>query len=209
MAPVLFLFLMTAFAETLKLVWKQMDIPILSVMTTADKNLANGKICGHTPAIFKLKKLTAYGILQCLYVDGNAFPFGTREDLRQGMELIHHHFTRFGMEMHIGRGNSESKTKCVFFPPPQFFQHLERTNAAASTFQHAFRWSNQANFRCIAVQEPSPRSSTPPNDCYNPTVPHELPHRMPHCHHAVLFKACQYHWHSDATHSKVCHSCPQ
>ena len=63
MVPVLFLFLMTAFAETLKLVWKQMDIPILSVMTAADENLANGKICSHTPAMFKLKKLTTYEIL--------------------------------------------------------------------------------------------------------------------------------------------------
>jgi hypothetical protein len=62
MAPVLFLFLMTAFAETLELVWKHMDIPILSVMTTADENLANGKICSHTPAMFKSKKLTTYEI---------------------------------------------------------------------------------------------------------------------------------------------------
>ncbi len=66
MAPVLFLFLMTAFAETLKLVWKQMDIPILSVMTAANENLADGKIFSHTPAMFKSKKLTAYEILQCL-----------------------------------------------------------------------------------------------------------------------------------------------
>jgi hypothetical protein len=92
MAPVLFLFLMTAFAETLELVWKQMDIPILSVMTTANENLANRKICSHTPSMFKLKKLTAYKILQCLCIDDGAFPFGTREDLRQGMELIYHHF---------------------------------------------------------------------------------------------------------------------
>jgi hypothetical protein len=43
MASVLFLFLMTAFAETLELVWKQMDIPILSVTTTADRTLPTGK----------------------------------------------------------------------------------------------------------------------------------------------------------------------
>ncbi len=157
MAPDLFLFLMTAFAETLELLWKQMDIPILSVMTAADENLANGKICIHTPAMFKSKKLTAYEILQCLYVDAGAFPFGTREDLQQGMELIYHHFARFGLEMHIGHGTLESKTKCVFFPPPQFFQHLERTNTATSTIQRAFRWSNQANSRCIAAQETPPR----------------------------------------------------
>ncbi len=97
MVPVLFLFLMTAFAETLELVWKQMDILILSVMTTANKNLANGKICSYTPAMFKSKKFTACEILQCLYVNDGAFPFGTREDLRQGMELIYHHFARLGL----------------------------------------------------------------------------------------------------------------
>ncbi len=82
MAPVLFLFLMTAFTETLELVWKQMYIPILSVMTATDKSLADGKICSHTSAMFKSKKLTAYEILQCLYVDDGTFPFGTREDLQ-------------------------------------------------------------------------------------------------------------------------------
>jgi hypothetical protein len=92
MAPVLFLFLMTAFAETLELVWKQMDILILSVMMAANENLANGKICSHTPAKFKSKKLAEYEILQCLYVDDGAFPFGTREDLQGEMELMHHHF---------------------------------------------------------------------------------------------------------------------
>jgi len=39
---------------------------------------------------------------QCLYVDDGAFPFGTREDLQRGMELIHHHFPRFRLKMQIG-----------------------------------------------------------------------------------------------------------
>jgi hypothetical protein len=60
MAPVLFLFLLTAFAETLKLVWKQMNIPILSVMTATDENLADGKICSHTLAMFRSKMLTTW-----------------------------------------------------------------------------------------------------------------------------------------------------
>jgi len=107
MAPVLFLFLMTAFAKTLEIVWKDQDIPIISVMTAADEHLAEGKICSHTPAMFRSKKLARYGILQCLYIDDSAFSFGTREDLQQGMELIYRHFARFGMEMHIGRGSSE------------------------------------------------------------------------------------------------------
>ncbi len=59
-----------------------MDIPILSVMMAANKNLANRKMCSHMPAIFRSKTLTAYEILQCLYVDDGAFQFSTREDLQ-------------------------------------------------------------------------------------------------------------------------------
>ncbi len=86
MAPVLFLFLMTAFAQTLELKWKKSVIPILSVMTAGNEHLADGKICSHTPKMVKSKKLTTYEILQCLYVDDGAFPFGTREDMQRGME---------------------------------------------------------------------------------------------------------------------------
>jgi hypothetical protein len=117
MAPVLFLFLMIAFAKTLEIVWREKEIPILSIILASDDNLINGKICSHTPAMFTSKTLTAYEILQCLYVDDGAFLFGTRDDLMKGMELIYHHFSRFGIEMHIGRGTSQSKTECVFFPP--------------------------------------------------------------------------------------------
>jgi hypothetical protein len=118
MAPVLFLFLMTAFAETLESVWREQGIPILRVMTASDDNMINGKICSHTPNMFTSKTLTSYEILQCLYVDDGTFPFGSREDLKQGMNLIFHHFSRFGLEMHIGRESTASKTECVFFPPP-------------------------------------------------------------------------------------------
>ncbi len=102
MAPVFFLFLMTAFAETLEIVWKQQGIPILNVMMTANDKLSEGRICSHTPAMFTSKSLTAYKILQYLYVDDIGIPFGMRKDLQQGMELIFHHFARFGLEMHIG-----------------------------------------------------------------------------------------------------------
>jgi hypothetical protein len=67
--------------------------------------------------MFTSKTLTAHEILQSLNVDDGAFPFGTRDDLMKGMELIYHHFCRFGMKMHIGRGTSQSKTECVFSPP--------------------------------------------------------------------------------------------
>jgi hypothetical protein len=88
MAPVLFLFLMTAFVETLTSVPKQQEIPVLQVMTATRDNLTSARICSHTPAIFRSNNLTVYKILQCLYVEDGAFPFGTQEDLQQVMELI-------------------------------------------------------------------------------------------------------------------------
>jgi hypothetical protein len=74
---------MTVFAKTLKIVWREKKKPILSVMMASNDNLINGKICSHTPAMFASKTLTAYKILQCLYVDDGAFPFGTRDDLKK------------------------------------------------------------------------------------------------------------------------------
>jgi hypothetical protein len=100
MVPVLFLF--TAFAETLKIIWREQEIPILSAMMASKDSLINGKICSHTPAMSTLKTLTAYKILQCLYVDDGAFLFDTREDLKKGTKLVYHHFGRFGLEMQIG-----------------------------------------------------------------------------------------------------------
>jgi hypothetical protein len=125
MEPVLFFFLVTAFSKTLEFFWKEHDIPILSVMTATGDNIMDGKICSHTPAMFCSKKLTAFEILQSLYVHDGAFPFRLQEDLQQGMELIYYHFAQFGLEMHIGHGTSESKIECVFFPPPQFIRLLD------------------------------------------------------------------------------------
>jgi hypothetical protein len=161
MAPVLFFFLMTAFAETLKTVWRQQEIPILSVMTARDDNLINGKICSHTPTMFKSTKLIAYEILQCLYIDDGAFLFGKRGDLEKGMELINHHFGRFGLEMHFGRGTSTSKTECFFFPPPQLFQHSHQRAAAATTIQRTFRHTSNSTTQII--EQPA-QSSTCPTD---------------------------------------------
>jgi hypothetical protein len=144
MAPVLFLFLMMAFAETLEIVWKQQGIPVLNVMTTADDKLSEGRICSHTPAMFLSKSLDAYEILQCRYVDNIGIPFGTQKDLQQGMELMFHHFAQFGLEMHISQGNTASKTKCIFFPPPQFFQYKRTREKAAIAIQQAYRHTQKS-----------------------------------------------------------------
>ena len=121
MAPVLFLFLMSAAAETLESAWKQAGIEVLTVAHSPDDELNTGCVRGHTPRIYTSRKLTAYEIYQLLYVDDGAFPFPTRDALIKGLTLVHSHLARFGLEVHIGRDGAPFKTECIFFPPPQFF----------------------------------------------------------------------------------------
>jgi hypothetical protein len=48
------------------------------------------------------------------------------DDLRSNSNI--YHFARFGLEMHLRYkrdGSQPSKTKCVFFPPPQYFDQME------------------------------------------------------------------------------------
>ncbi len=125
MAPVLFLFLMTAFAETLRMEWKRENIKVVTVMTASDDLIQHGQLCSHTPKMFRSKFLSACEIFQCLYVDNGAFLLDTQDSLSKGMNLVFKHFMHFGLEMHIGRNGGESKTECVFYPPPQFFQQRQ------------------------------------------------------------------------------------
>ena len=51
MAPNLFLFLMSAAAETLEPAWRQADIEVLTVAHTKDNEIDTGFARGHTPHI--------------------------------------------------------------------------------------------------------------------------------------------------------------
>jgi hypothetical protein len=123
MAPVLFLFLMSAFAETLETEWKSAGIGVCMVQSVIGEKLlaGEGKLRGHLPKDYLSQGLTAVKILQCLYVDDGAFIFASRTDLKKGLTLIHKHLERLGLEMRIGQGENPSKTECVFFPPSGFF----------------------------------------------------------------------------------------
>ena len=52
MAPVLFLFLMSAAAETLESAWKKADIEVLTVAHSPDDELNTGCVRGHTPRMY-------------------------------------------------------------------------------------------------------------------------------------------------------------
>jgi hypothetical protein len=131
---------MSAFTETLESEWKNAGIDVCTVRSVVGTQLANGegKLRGHLPKDYLSRSLTAVEILQCLYVDDGAFIFTSRIDLTTGLDLILKHFACFGLEMHIGREGSPSKTECVFFPPPGFFDmHLPALTHHTDDFRHA------------------------------------------------------------------------
>ena len=129
MAPVLFLFLMTAFAESLEKEYDRNNIKKIELHWASDKDFDNWNaiLKSHKPNQCsstgrKEPKLTNWEAMLFLYVDDGAFPFATREEMTQGATVIFDHFARFGLEMHLGYKRDgkiqSSKTKCVFFPPP-------------------------------------------------------------------------------------------
>ena len=79
-----------------------------------------GKLTVHKKKSFKQGTLLA---LFCVFfVDDSAFNIEDRDQLTRGLNLIYQHFTRYRLEMYVGKGKKSSKTECVFFPPPGFFR---------------------------------------------------------------------------------------
>jgi hypothetical protein len=98
-SSVIFLFLVSAFAETLEKEWTSNNIP-----QTEFKNITNmpeGQLTGHTRE--NLQRGINLIIHQILYINDGAFFFQTREDAERGLEMIHKVFALFGLEMHISR----------------------------------------------------------------------------------------------------------
>ena len=168
MAPVLFLFLKSAAAETLESAWQQAGIEVLTMAHTPDNELDTGCVRGHTLRMYTSRKLTAYEIYQFLYVDDGAFPFPTHDALIKGITLVHSHPARFGLEVHIGRDGIPSKTEYVFFPPPQFFDDIPPSDLTFTT---------DVEEPWLLFQDPSPVTDSPHTTTTTTTV--QLPSQRP------------------------------
>ena len=110
--------------------------------------------------------------------------------------LIYHHFARFGWEMHIGCGALESKTECVFFPPPRSSSTWRRpTPWLAHSNEHSGGHSKHTPWNALWLHMP-PRIRCPP-------------YRPYHCHCHPFPIRCYHIWCGDRTHRKVRHMCSQ
>ena len=104
MAPVLFLFLMSAFAETLEAEWKRARIGVCTVRSFVGSSLTSGKgkLRGHLPKEYLSRDLTAVEIFQCLYVDDGAFIINSRADMTRGLALLYCNVKRNNRNEHAG-----------------------------------------------------------------------------------------------------------
>jgi hypothetical protein len=83
MAPVLFLFLMSVFLETVENEWRNENIEVCTVRSVVGLSLAagEGQIRGHLPKEYMSRQLTALEIFQSLYINDGAFIFSSRGDM--------------------------------------------------------------------------------------------------------------------------------
>jgi hypothetical protein len=114
MAPMLFVFLMQAFGETLEQKWKG-EWGINSLQYRYLKQAKT--IRGWLRAQASTTAGTVFKLMYLLYVNDGAFMFETEEEMVRGAKLIAEHFKVFGLKMHYGKDCGKSKTKAMYFPP--------------------------------------------------------------------------------------------
>ena len=124
LSPVLFLFMMSAFAEVLEYEWEKSGMRQAEFVRVSQDDFDNqvGQILGHGLNKAGYKEGIVFKIMQILYLDDGAFIFDSRSDLIKGVKLIDSLFKKFGMEMHVGKDEKASKTECIMFPPPGFLK---------------------------------------------------------------------------------------
>ncbi len=117
-SSVIFLFLMSAFAETLEKEWQSNNLPQPTLKNITNMN--EGQLTGHIRE--RIRRGIDLIVNQILYIDDGAFFFESREDAKLGLEMIDKVFKTIGLEMHIGRGEQLSKTEIMYVPIPSFYQ---------------------------------------------------------------------------------------
>jgi len=107
--PVLFLFIMQAAMETLD--WPE------GVSKPEFMTREYGKTTGERSS--RVRDAHSFELWTSLFADDCVLLFQSRDDLIRGSNHIFAHLRKFGLCMHVGRGDTASKTEAMYFPPPR------------------------------------------------------------------------------------------
>ena len=58
-----------------------------------------------------------FHFISSFYADDGAFLFASRAELERFVPILHAHFQRLGLLMHVGTAAKASKTECMYYPP--------------------------------------------------------------------------------------------
>ena len=86
MAPILFLFMVVAFAKTLGIEWIKADLKMINLRQHMHSPCDVGKLTEHKKKRFEQGTLLA--LFCVLYVDDGAFTFEDRDQLKRGLNLV-------------------------------------------------------------------------------------------------------------------------
>jgi hypothetical protein len=116
------------------------------VLKESDKTFRKGQLLRHNiKKCCKSISLEKYVVTEIIYVDDEALPFTSRQQLCKGLPIAQRLMTELGLEMHIGQHltvtsedntpkaiTKESKTECIFFPGTGLFKQLAIDNGLSS-----------------------------------------------------------------------------
>ena len=97
-----------------------------------DPNKQHGRLV-RQPTTSKGSNLTVDHIL---YVDDGAFISTTREGIEAIAQELYSHLAKFGLKMHVGKNNEESKTLAMLVPPSleQAKENIKKQNNPAENY---------------------------------------------------------------------------
>ena len=135
LGPELFVIFMAAVMET----WRLVSTHKLCVMRTKNDLQLTGR------------RVTArgvdFGVPDSEYADDTAMPFCSRADLVEHTPLVISHFKRWGMEVHVGNGNKESKSEILFCAAPPHC-YLEASTYDGADLSHV-RWADGSHMPVV------------------------------------------------------------
>jgi hypothetical protein len=130
LSPTLFIIFVHAFVATLEVTWAQPSY------YTQEDDVISGR------SMF-VKGGERFDYSLGFYADDGSFVFCNRADVNTGTAAIREHFGRWGLEMHVGRGDKEAKTVALYCPGHTRSYDdgdTSRIVFADGTFVHYVKW---------------------------------------------------------------------
>ena len=124
MSPVLFLFVIQAFLDTLQLSSRPTRYSYFPENKNGNLNTTKGRLISQNTSA----KGSLFEFTSSFYVDDSFFVFETRQELLQAITELDKHFARFGLIMHLGSETTKSKSEAMFFPTSLKQARSDQTN---------------------------------------------------------------------------------